>query len=510
MFSGIRWRLVGSYFLLTAITTLVLGVTLLSILKGYFLQQEKAQLLQNAKALASRADQLLAKQDLNQLATLVSAYSLLSQARICVLDKQHRPLLDSWENSSDQSIGFSLMESRREGGGLEIGFESVSTSSRPYQPPTILVDVRSPWGGYTVLEEPTQVHSSTARSAPRLPTPTTIEVQVPIPGPTGPLGYIQVSRGATRGQQLLQTIRVALLWASLAALLLALSMGLWISGGLTAPLAELASVAKAMARGDLHVRAPDGRQDEIGELAQQFNQMAASLEGTFAALAADRDALRRFAADASHELRTPIAALKTFNELLLDQAQDDPQARREFLEESQQQIARLGWLTENLLQLSRLDSGLLEMERAEHDLAELVNRVVATFLPQAKEKGVALTVLAPEGSVRVRCDERWIEQAISNLLSNALKFTPAGGCVTAGVARLAETAEVWVEDTGIGVAAEDLPHIFERFYRAKGNGEKGSGLGLAIAQAIIQAHNGQIQVSSQVGKGSRFSFRLPL
>lgn len=506
MFSSIRWRLVGSYFLLTVITTLVLGLTLLSILRAYFVQQEKALLLQNAKALATRTDQLLAEQDWGRLAPLVSAYSILSQARICILDKQYRPLLDSWEDSSGWRLGFSLMESKREGGQLEIGFESVPASTRSYQPSTILVDARSPWGGYTFLEEPTRVHAGAAR----LPTPTTLEVQVPILGPTGTLGYVQMSRAATRGQQLLLGIRSALLWAGLAAMLLAVGMGLWISRDLTAPLAEVAGAAKAMAAGDLGVRAPVGRQDEIGELAQQFNQMAASLEGNFAALAADRDTLRRFAADASHELRTPLAALKTFNELLLDQAQDDPQARREFLAESQQQIERLDWLTQNLLQLSRLDSGLLQMERAECDLIELVNHVAASFLPQAREKGLALTVSAPEGSVLASCDAQWIEQAVDNLLSNALKFTPAAGRVTIGASRLADAVEVWVEDNGIGIPPQDLPHIFERFYRAKGNGEKGSGLGLAIAQAIIQAHSGQIQVSSQVGKGSRFAFRLPL
>ena len=512
MFSSIRWRLVGSYLLLTLITTFILGLIFLSILSRYFLQQEESLLLENGHVLSGRVARALSDQDTSQLGPLVSAYGLFSQSRIRVLDSQGLLLIDSWEVARDGSVGFSF-NAPRDGSDMRIGFESLPSPSRESQS-SLLREAQSPWGGYVFVDESARLVTGAANTTSEISVPV-IEVQVPVQRDKETLGYIQLSRPATRGQMLLALIRQALLWACLAALSLAAGMGLLISHSLTAPLAALSSITRKMAQGDLEVRAPVSRRDEIGRLAEQFNHMAGSLQQSFTALAADRDALRRFAADASHELRTPIAALKTFNELLLDQVQEDMQARQEFLQESQQQIERLDWLTHNLLQLSRLDSGVLQMDFAAHNLVELVNGVVNSFLPQAKEKGISLTVFTPDGEISALSDRRWIEQAVGNLVSNALKFTPAGGEVKVGVsahydAPHPDTAEVWVEDNGVGITADDLPHIFERFYRAKTTQEKGNGLGLAIAKAIILAHHGQIEASSQPGKGSRFWFRIPV
>jgi len=509
MFSSIRWRLVGSYFLLTLITTLILGVAFLSILGNYFLRQERAHLVQNAEAVALRLAPLWVAQGPDQLGPLVSAYGLLSQARIRVLDAKQRPLLDSWRHQDGGAFGLSPLGAWQEDSPIEVGFNRASTSST-HQRTSIILDMKSPWGSYILEESPTQVPPDEGANARGTPVPPKLVVRVPVQSPSGVLGHIELSRDVTRGQQLLQTIRKALLWAGLAALVVALGMGLVISNSLTAPLQALASAAKAMGQGDLRARAPARHRDEIGQVAHQFNRMAGNLEEAFAALAADRDALRRFAADASHELRTPITALKTFNELLQGSAHDDLKARQEFLQESQTQIERLDWLTENLLQLSRLDSGLLKMEPEEHSLFDLVDGVVASYLIQAKEKGVDLVTELLTEDVQARYDRQWMEQVLSNLLSNALKFTSSGGRVILGITLLADSAEIWVEDTGVGISPEDLPHIFDRFYRAKENTETGSGLGLAIAQSIVQAHNSQIRVDSTPGKGSRFWFRLPL
>jgi two-component system sensor histidine kinase BaeS len=287
--------------------------------------------------------------------------------------------------------------------------------------------------------------------------------------------------------------------------------GILTSRGLTRPLATLGDVTQRMAAGDLSIRAPVGRRDEMGQLASRFNEMAARLEATFAALEADREALRRFAADASHELRTPITSLMTFNELLQGKVGDDPATRREFLDESQAQIERLDWLTTNLLDLSKLDSGLLKMTRQDCDLEELIAETVAVFAPQAQARGISLETALPAESVVARVDRARIEQVLGNLLSNALKFIPDGGRVTVGLARHQASVEVWIEDTGVGIAAEDLPHVFERFYRARNSdGQPGSGLGLAIVKGIVEAHGGQVTVTSQLGMGSRFGFTLPI
>jgi signal transduction histidine kinase len=254
--------------------------------------------------------------------------------------------------------------------------------------------------------------------------------------------------------------------------------------------------------------------------------MAARLQASFAELAAERDALRRFVADASHELRTPITALRTFNELLQGPATADPAAQAEFLAESQDQIERLEWITRNLLDLSRLEAGIAALELDTQAACELLETAAAPFFPTAHERGIRLALAPLLSSLPIRCDRARIIMALTNLLDNALKFTPAGGQIEAGVALVATTSAAandganseqhseqevcfWVQDTGMGIAPEELPLIFERFHRSLRAARPGSGLGLAIVQSIVQAHGGRVEVASQVDAGSRFALCLP-
>jgi signal transduction histidine kinase len=226
-------------------------------------------------------------------------------------------------------------------------------------------------------------------------------------------------------------------------------------------------------------------------------------------LAAERDALRRFIADASHELRTPITALKSFNSLLLGPASADTGAREEFLKESEVQIERLEQITADLLDLSRLDAGLVTLELGEHDVSELLDSVASDFRARAQIAGIALLVLAPDPPILLVCDRSRLALALTNLLDNALKFTPAGGEIEIGARREPASVALWVRDTGTGIDAGDLPHVFERFYRGRGAQGAGSGLGLAIVHSIVHAHGGQVSVESTPGEGSRFVIRLP-
>jgi signal transduction histidine kinase len=290
-------------------------------------------------------------------------------------------------------------------------------------------------------------------------------------------------------------------------------VGLLVSGRLTRPLHELTQATSEMSGHDLSIRAPVHGEDEIGQLARQFNRMAERLEASFSELAAERDTLRRFIADASHELRTPITALRNFIELLQGAAAHDPEARREFLTESEAQLERMAWITGNLLNLSRIEAGLVTLDIAEHDARDLITATAAAFRAQAEERGIILTYALPEEPLLVRCDRHRIELALSNLLDNARKFTPPGEQVQIGVARDDETVRLWVEDSGAGIAPEDLPHVFDRFYRGRrqdASTQVGSGLGLAIVRGIVQAHGGRVAAASRPGQGTRFTLELPV
>ncbi|MBE0698060.1 MAG: HAMP domain-containing histidine kinase, partial [Anaerolineaceae bacterium] len=261
-----------------------------------------------------------------------------------------------------------------------------------------------------------------------------------------------------------------------------------------------------MSSGDLAARAPSGGAGEIGQLSRQFNHMAERLQISFTALSAERDALRRFIADASHELRTPITALHNFIELLQGPASEDHTVRDEFLAESQAQVHRMEWITANLLDLSRLDAGLVELERKVFNLSDLLQSTAAPFLPAAQEKEINLVVHSPSQG-NIFCDKTRMGIVISNLLDNALKFTPPGGEIELSGEQQGDRAIIRVQDSGVGISNEDLPHIFDRFYRGRTT-ETGSGLGLAIVQSIVQAHGGTVAVISQPGQGSRFTITL--
>jgi two-component system sensor histidine kinase BaeS len=323
-----------------------------------------------------------------------------------------------------------------------------------------------------------------------------------------PLGYVELSSGPDFGAEALATTRRAFLFAAGGGILLAIIVGLLVSQGLTASLRALTAAASRISV-DLSTRAPVHGSDEIGQLARQFNRMAERLEASFAALTADRDTLRRFIADASHELRTPITALKNFQELLRGEAAGDPAAREEFLAESAAQVQRLEWVTKNLLDLSRLDAGLIDLDLEHQDVGELIQAANSAFRTLARDKEILFVINPPDYPLTLVCDRARIQLALSNLLSNALKFTPRGGRVELGAEALGDSVRFWVQDNGPGIDPVDRPHIFERFYRGRGSHSEGSGLGLAIVQSVVQAHGGRVWVESKPETGSCFVVQLP-
>ncbi len=285
----------------------------------------------------------------------------------------------------------------------------------------------------------------------------------------------------------------------------------------TTPLRRLTEASRALAEGQLGRRIPraDVRagSSELAALAMQFNAMADQVEESVARIRRDRDRSRDFLADVSHELRTPIAALLTFNELLTERTGDDPSARAEFLDSSRIQLERLDWLAQNLLELSKLDSGLVLLDLRPDDLRTAVESAMEQARPAARRRGIDLELILPDVPVRIRHDPQRIGQVVINLVGNAIKFTQPGGSVSVRVAgQAAGGATIEVRDTGVGIQPAELPRIFDRFYRGSLANEArgtGSGLGLAIVRSIVDMHHGTVEVASQLGSGTAFTVTLP-
>jgi signal transduction histidine kinase len=532
MVRSIRWRLVLSYVFITLLSVSMVGLLALSLVRYFVGQQETDHLTHNAEAVARQAAPLIwPVVQHEELEQLVRTSAILGNAHVRILNSDGSVLADSGQAHEDSEFVWVLPEAawRIEITGLPAAPQGLVLPSGERLIPLPLWDEQrdvleqlapemvrslirmqdSIWGRRIVFAEDDQTRQPAVGLQEEIPHRSQRSVSAPIQARGRLRGHVELSGGPDVSSQSLSTIGRALLLAGGGATILALAAGLLVSRGLSEPLRELAAVAGQMSAGDLSTRAPVRGRDEIAQLAVRFNHMAARLQSSFAELKAERDALRRFVGDASHELRTPITALKNFVDLLQGVAAHDPDARSEFLSECEAQVARLEWITGNLLDLSRLNAGLVELDLADHDVGELLQSAITPFRPLAEDLGILLSMRLPEESLTVYCDRARLEMALSNLLDNALKFTPPRGRVDVGVERKGDAVGFRVRDSGPGIHPDDLPHIFERFYRGRNGSTRGNGLGLAIVQSIVHAHGGRVGVESEPGEGSVFVLELP-
>jgi signal transduction histidine kinase len=336
-------------------------------------------------------------------------------------------------------------------------------------------------------------------------------VYASIPDPSG--GTITVverspSRGflgrisATLG--FLQSMWWQLLSAGLVSAAIALLMARWLARGMTQPLRDMAQAARRMETGDYSTRVHTRSRDEVGQLADAFNTMSAELEGV--------ERLRReLIANVSHELKTPIAAIRAHLENVLDGVErPDPDTLQVMLTQSE----RLGRLVDQLLDLSRLESGDVPLDRSIVPLGPLVSQVLSEIDVARPGRGVAVTSQVADDTPAAFADRERVHQVLFNLVDNAVRFTPDGGAVTVSAHRHDGNIEIEVHDSGVGIVAEHLPRLFERFYRVDTSRSRaddgGTGIGLAIARSVVEAHGGHIRADSEPGRGSTFTFELPV
>jgi signal transduction histidine kinase len=298
---------------------------------------------------------------------------------------------------------------------------------------------------------------------------------------------------------------------------ISLGLGISLASAVSQRIGALNAGARALASGDLGARVSVAGSDEIAELAGEFNHMAERL----AAAAAERErqeATRRdLVAAVSHDLRTPLASMRAIVEAIADGVVSDPDHVARYLATLRGQIGLVSGLIDDLFELSRIDAGALDLDLQPIPLGDLVSDAIGGLRPQAEAKGVELRGAPAPPALIAHADAQKIGRVLYNLGANAIRHTPAGGSVTFRVTeRPGEGGQpealVEVADTGEGIAGEDLPHVFERFYRSERSRSRatgGAGLGLAIARGIIEAHGGRISLESQRGHGTTVRFTLP-
>lgn len=319
------------------------------------------------------------------------------------------------------------------------------------------------------------------------------------------VGVVQVVESVDRVRQQIARLLALLLISTPALLVLATLGGVFLAGRALAPIDRITRIAAAISAGNLTGRLSlEPRRDEVGRLAATFDRMLDRLEYAFARQ-------RQFAADASHELRTPLTIIRGDLDVLLRRRRT-PEEYEAAMRDVNDEVTRLSGLVEDLLTLARTDSGQVELAYELLALDALVVEVVEGMRRLAATRGVAVeTRLAPD--ITLAGDVTRLRQLVANLLGNAIAYTPQGGRIAVTLRAEAAWACLEVADTGIGIAADDLPYIFDRFFRtnrARARDQDGVGLGLSIARWCVEAHGGRIEARSTPGAGSVFTVLLPL
>jgi signal transduction histidine kinase len=293
--------------------------------------------------------------------------------------------------------------------------------------------------------------------------------------------------------------------AGLVALVAAIILAFWITRWVVAPLQHISRGAHAITTGDYQPIPLEGP-SEVKELGQSFNDMSMRIQSS-------QKSQRDFIANVSHELKTPLTSIQGFAQAIQDGTANTPEALKQAGTIIYSEASRMFRMVMDLLDLARLDSGIADLEHTPLDLAAILNNIVDKMTPQARQAQVDLaskiSAIPP-----ILGDADRLSQVFTNLVDNAIKYTPAGGHVTVSAGQTDGKVEITVSDSGMGISPEDLPHIFERFYQTdksrRGGRGHGVGLGLAIAREIVLAHQGSMDVTSTPGQGSNFVIKLPL
>jgi signal transduction histidine kinase len=500
MFTSLRQRLMLSHLIVIILAMGLVAFTLLSFLENYFLQSTEDSLVAQARFTV----QTLIPNALTTGPQVVTQSPLNNaiQQQAGNLNLQTAPLTPTTVLLNAMDLSALANTSLQLGMQLDTRVRVLNLQG------TVLIDSAQGATTSDLSSDPLVRRALQGEYASRSDTTSdtpTVAVAMPVLIEGRTIGVAYLSQSLRDVLTVLNDLRVRLVLATLIALALSVLVGWWLSQRITRPVQRLTTAAEAVAQGNFDQTVQVNSRDELGRLSHTFNDMTTRLQ-------AARQMQVDFVADVSHELRTPLTSIKGTLETLRAGAVDDLEVRDRFLGTVEAETDRLIRLVNDLLILSRADSAALNLSRKPTDMDRLVQAMADRLTEQARALDLTLRVeIAPDAPLAWADADR-IEQVLRNLIDNAIKYSRPGGSITLRVSAMPDRLVlVQVIDQGIGIPADELPRVGERFYRAdRARSRGGHGLGLAIAQSLVRAHGGELWLDSEEGVGTTASFTLPI
>ncbi|MGI8916906.1 MAG: sensor histidine kinase [Chloroflexota bacterium] len=488
-FHSLRWKLIGSYLLLVAAVLVAVVVLTRYSISTIFAAYQENSLVRDANQVAHVFGQDFNNtHDWHQIAPYFSTSTQLDRNDIWILNMQGVPVLSQPANAPANERPTLAM--------LRPALLGVVTTG---QINGLLGRPRQVWAAVPLRANDSIIGAVFIVAAPDTAVPS-------VRTDAFPFRLLQSTADFVTNVE----HRLALIGVVVG--ILAIGLGVWLARSITDPIQELRRAVGRIAAGDLTQRVRVRSQDEVGGLAADINRMAGRLEADVNELRRQEALRRDLIANVSHDLATPLTGIQGFTEALMDGMVGSDAERRELYGNIYREVHRLRRLVGDLQDLSSLENGMGHVQPQSLRLGELLEEALTVEHVEAAERGVTLIRAIPADLPLVLADGGRITQVLLNLLDNALRFTPSGGTITLSARPVETDVEVTVADSGAGIPAEELPHIFERFYRVDRSRSRetgGGGLGLAIVKAIVQAHGGHIAASSVIGEGTQMRFTLP-
>ena len=468
-----------AYLLIIAIAFFVIGFSLLQLVGEYLFNQRVKEDQRIADTLSEQMSRPLEALDVETMYATALEMCSDSNARVLVLDSIGVVQVDTWSALNGQRFLNAEAAKVLAGSASSYGFYDAGSRGAYW--------LRAALNAFSDVDAMTGVFASA------------------IYGDGNPVGAVIYISQVQEIYENLHEIQLKIMTWLIVVAISVIVMSMFVIRTITRPVGELREGIAKMTSGDFSARVNVRGHNEFAELAAAFNSMSERLE----LLDKSRN---QFVSNASHELKTPLSTMKILIETILYQDPIDPGMTKEFLADVNKEIDRLSRIVSDLLTLVNIDSGGMKLNNTDVDINELLLEQVKRLAPLARENGIELDCSAKE-SLEVTGDSVKLQQVIYNVIDNAIKYTPRGGEVHASLARAGKRAIIRVSDTGIGIPADDLPHIFDRFYRvdkARSRATGGTGLGLSIVKQIVQLHGGSIIATSEEGNGTTFVIEFPL